>query len=205
MGSEPLPHVSVTRQPRVLHLGRERYFNYFGSRAGPVYGRGYYSFELGGWHLISLNSEVSHGSTSAQLQWLKANLAKFAGYRCTLAYWHRPRFSSGSHGSAYDVKPFWDALYQYGAEVVLVGHDHDYERFAPQTPSGGADGTRGIREFVVGTGGRSLYGFSSIRANSQVRLSSYGLLRLTLHASSYDWRFTSTSGSTVDAGTTGCH
>ena len=181
------------------------YFGYFGSRAGPYYGRGYYSFDLGSWHLISLDSEIDHGSSSTQVQWLKANLAKYAGVRCTLAFWHRPLFSSGDHGNDADIKPLWDALYQGSADVVLVGHEHVYERFGPQTPGGSWDGTRGIRQFTVGTGGRSLFGFSTIKPNSQIHLSEYGVLQLTLHSTWYEWRFTSVSGLTRDSGAGGCH
>jgi len=181
------------------------YFAYFGERAGPS-GRGYYSFDVGSWHLISLNSEISTAAGSAQETWLKADLAA-TSKRCTLAYWHKPLFSSGPHGNDPSVRPLWDALYAAGAELVLVGHDHDYERFAAQTPSGSADATRGIREFVVGTGGKEHYSISSTKPNSQVHnTDTYGVLRLTLHADSYDWRFVPEAGKTfTDSGTSSCH
>jgi acid phosphatase type 7 len=165
------------------------YFGYFGAAAGRR-SRGYYSFDVGAWHLIALNSECGHvggcGKGSRQERWLRADLAAHPA-RCTLAYWHKPRFSSGMHGNDATYTAFWRALYRAGADVVLVGHDHDYERFAAQTPAGRADPARGIRQFVVGTGGKTHYGFRTIRANSRVRNSgTFGVLRLTLHPSGYD-------------------
>jgi 3',5'-cyclic AMP phosphodiesterase CpdA len=189
--------------------GAAGYFDYFGARAGRR-SRGYYSFNLGGWHLIALNSECTQvggcGKGSPQERWLRADLAAHPA-RCVLAYWHKPRFSSGMHGNNPTYTAFWQALYRAGAELVLVGHDHDYERFAPQTPSGRADRARGIRQFVVGTGGKTHYGFRRIRANSQVRNSNtFGVLRLTLHASGYDWRFVPEPGKTfTDTGHGTCH
>jgi acid phosphatase type 7 len=185
--------------------GAAGYFAYFGDRAGPA-GRGYYSFDVGSWHVISLNSEVSAAAGAAQETWLKGDLAA-SSQRCTLAYWHKPLFSSGPHGNNSSVKPLWEALYAAGAEVVLAGHDHDYERFAPQTPSGSVDATGGIREFVVGTGGKEHYSISSTIPNSQVHNSdTYGVLRLTLHPEGYDWKFLPEAGRTfTDAGTDSCH
>jgi len=181
------------------------YFAYFGERAGPS-GRGYYSFDAGSWHLISLNSEISTAVGSPQETWLKADLASNS-QRCTLAYWHKPMFSSGPHGNNPSVKPLWDALYAAGADLALAGHDHDYERFAPQTPSGSADAARGIREFVVGTGGKEHYSISSTKPNSQVHnTDTFGVLQLTLHADSYDWEFLPEAGKTfTDSGTSSCH
>ncbi len=149
---------------------------------------------------------IACGAGSAQEQWLRADLA--ANPRtCTLAYWHHPRFSSGTtHGSHVSLQPIWQALYDYGADVVLSGHEHNYERFALQDPSGVAD-PRGIREFVTGTGGRSHYGFASTPvANSEVRNSTtYGVLKLTLHAASYDWQFIPVAGGTfTDSGAGTC-
>jgi hypothetical protein len=185
--------------------GAAGYFGYYGTRAGPS-GRGYYSFNLGTWHLISLNSEISMAPGSAQEQWLKNDLATSSA-TCTLAYWHRPLFSSGSgHGNNPDTKPLWDDLYTAGADVVLGGHDHDYERFAPQTPAGVA-AAGGIREFVVGTGGRSHYAVGTVKTNSQVRNNdTFGVLQLTLHNGSYDWKFLPEAGSSfTDSGSTACH
>ena len=127
--------------------------------------------------------------------------------RCTLAIWHHPRFSSGVHGNDDSVAPFWRALYDGGADLVVNGHDHDYERFAPQDPDGREDRVRGIREFVVGTGGAELRGFGDIRANSELRASvGFGVIKLDLHESSYDWRFIPTTGDFSDSGQAApCH
>ena len=189
--------------------GASGYYNYFGAAAGDP-SKGYYSYNLGAWHIISLNSMCENvggcGAGSPMVTWLKGDLADNPS--CTLAYWHHPVFSSGSeHGNDPKMIPSWDALYAAGADVVLSGHDHDYERFAPQTSNGTADPDRGIREFVVGTGGKSHYAFGAIRANSQVRNSdTNGVLKLTLHASSYDWQFVPEAGKTFsDAGTDSCH
>lgn len=191
--------------------GASGYYGYFGSAASPLDNnctsncKGYYSYNLGAWHIIALNSEITHSAGSAQEQWLRADLAANQSM-CTLAYWHKPRFSSGQHGNIPSVGTFWQALYDYGADVVLVGHDHTYERFAPQNPNGQADTTRGMRQFVVGTGGSGLYPFPSIQPNSQVRNNTtYGVLKLTLHATSYDWEFIPIAGQTfTDSGTGNC-
>ncbi|MGH7614975.1 MAG: metallophosphoesterase, partial [Gemmatimonadales bacterium] len=144
------------------------YFDYFGSNAGPA-GLGYYSYNFGNWHIVSLNSNISMSAGSTQEQWLRADLAA-STKPCTLAYWHHPRFSSGSHhGSSTGPQPLWQALYDANAEIVVSGHEHNYERFAPQTPTGAADASRGIREFVVGTGGTDFYPSGTAIANSQVR------------------------------------
>jgi calcineurin-like phosphoesterase family protein len=189
--------------------GAAGYYAYFGARAG-ARSQGYYSFDIGGWHLIALNSNCGAiggcNFASPQGRWLRADLAAHPS-ACTLAYWHHPRFSSGPHGNDARFGDFWRILYDGGADVVLVGHDHHYERFAPQTPGAGADPKRGIREFVVGTGGRSHYPFVTPRANSQVRNSTtFGVLALTLRPNGYDWRFVPEPGqSFTDAGTSSCH
>jgi hypothetical protein len=186
--------------------GASGYFTYFGSLAGPS-GRGYYSYDLGDWHIISLNSEVSMSAGSTQEQWLRADLAA-STKQCTLAYWHKPRFSSGTnHGSESAAQPLWQALYEFHAEIVLGGHEHNYERFAPQTPTGAADATNGIREFVVGTGGESHYTGNSPIANSQVfNGSTFGVLKLTLGAGTYSWQFVPVAGqSFTDSGSGTCH
>lgn len=185
------------------------YFNYFGTRAGDPK-TGYYSYDIGNWHLIALNANCSEvggcEAGSRQEKLLKADLAAHPA-KCTLAYWHQPRFSSAIHGNdpAYDA--FWRALYAAGAEIVLNGHDHDYERFGPQTPAAKADSKNGIRQFVVGTGGKNLYPFVKAQPNSQVRNDkTYGVLKLTLHAQSYDWQFVPTKGGTfTDSGSSPCH
>ena len=189
--------------------GAAGYYRYFGAAAGARQ-KGYYSFDLGGWHLIALNSNCSEiggcGAGSMQERWLRADLASHRSTTCTLAYWHHPRFSSGSHGNDSTYGAFWQALYDENADLVLVGHDHHYERFAPQSPRGALDRTRGIREFVVGSGGKSLRTFSTVRSNSRARDStSFGILELTLRARSYAWRFRPAVGSFRDSGTGSCH
>jgi hypothetical protein len=186
------------------------YFGYFGSLAGDQT-KGYYSYDLGQWHIIVLNSNsdcttISCAANSPQEQWLRADLAANTK-ACTLAYWHHPRFNSGAeHGNDIRVAALWQALYDFGADVILSGHEHVYERFAPQNPNGVAD-PLGIRQFTVGTGGRSHYGFGTIQPNSEVRDgTTYGVLKLTLHATSYDWEFVHVSGATfTDSGTANCH
>ena len=184
------------------------YFGEFGSSAGSP-SRGYYSWNLGSWHLIALNGECSHvggcNSGSAQEKWLKADLAANHAV-CTLAYWHEPRFSSGSDiGSNTNYTPFWNDLVADRADVVLNGHAHHYERFAPQNGSGNATST-GVREFIVGTGGEDFQGLASPARNSQVRNNrTFGVLKLTLHSTSYDWRFMPIPGqSFTDSGSTAC-
>ncbi|MEX1253032.1 MAG: flexitail domain-containing putative surface protein [Dehalococcoidia bacterium] len=188
------------------------YFNGTGNFTGPAGDRdkGYYSYDLGDWHIIVINSNCSAiggcQAGSTQEQWLRADLAANAT-TCTLAYWHHPRFSSSAvHGNHAFMQPVWQALYDYGADVVLSGHDHNYERFAPQDPTGAADPTRGIREFVVGTGGYSHYAFAAPQPNSELRDAvTYGVLKLTLHATSYDWEFVPEPGELfTDTGSDGC-
>ena len=184
--------------------GAAAYFDYFGENAGPER-RGYYSFELGAWHIISLNSEIAAGPESAQAQWLAEDLAAHP-VACTLAYWHKPIFSSGSvHGNDPHMRPIWDILARAGADVVLNGHDHIYERFAPQTVDGIAD-PHGIREFVAGVGGAELYGLGAIQPNSEVRgIGVFGVLKFKLHAASYDWEFVpADAGALTDAGSARC-
>ena len=188
--------------------GASGYYDYFAAEGVHVGARsgGYYSFDIGTWHLIALNSNcgaVPCGATSAQVAWLRADLASTT-QRCVLAYWHHPRFSSGLHGDKTNVGPFWTELYRSRADVILNGHDHDYERYRLQDPSGRATGT-GIREFVVGTGGGSLYNFSTVDANSVKRIKRFGVLFLTLGSDGYTWRFVNEAGVTADSGSTGCH
>jgi calcineurin-like phosphoesterase family protein len=185
--------------------GAAAYYDYFGTNAGPER-RGYYSYELGAWHIVALNSETDASLESDQAQWLAADLAAHPA-ACTLAYWHRPVFSSGSvHGNDPHMQAIWDILAHAGADVVLTGHDHIYERFAPQTSDGAAE-PQGIREFVVGTGGASLYGIGSVKPNSEARgVGSYGVLKLKLHASSYDWEFVPVeTGGFSDSGSAACN
>jgi uncharacterized repeat protein (TIGR01451 family) len=186
------------------------YYDYFGAAAGDP-SKGYYSYELGAWHIVSLNSVCEQvggcGTGSAQEQWLRSDLASHPAM-CTLAYFHNPRFSSGAeHGSDAAFQPFWQDLYDANADLILDGFDHIYERFAPQTPAGASDPIRGIREIVVGTGGRSHYPFGSIQPNSEVRNNdTFGVLKATLHPTSYDWQFVPEAGHTfTDSGSSGCH
>jgi len=192
-----------------LTPGAAGYFDYFGPAAGER-SRGYYSYDLGTWHVIALNSNCADiggcGPGSLQLRWLVDDLASHPR-ACTLAYWHHPRFSSGQHGDDPTYDAFWQALYQAGADLVLTGHDHDYERFAPQDPSGQADAEHGIREIVAGTGGRETRPFAAVRPNSEVRnAQDLGVLQLRLRSDGYDWRFLPAAGGTfTDAGSSGCH
>lgn len=173
------------------------YYDYFGAAAGPR-GKGWYSYDLGRWHVVVLDANcglVACGKGSEQLTWLHADLAAHAS-RCTVAIWHQPLFSSGPHGGDPAVRPFWDELYAAGAKIVVNGHDHDYERFAPQAPDG-TPKDDGIREFVVGTGGASLYALRSRAANSLVwQGDTYGVLQLALTSKGYGWSFVPVAGST---------
>jgi len=186
------------------------YFAYFGARAG----RGYYSLELGGWHVISLDSNldpVKHAPEhAAQLAWLRADLAAHPA-RCTLAFWHHPLYSSGGHGNVPVMRDAWELLQQAGAELVLSGHDHDYERFAPQDAHGRKD-ARGMRQFVVGTGGAYPTPFLLTVKNSEMRdASRTGVLRLRLRPDGYDWEFVESARVTTlgvpppDRGSASCH
>lgn len=190
--------------------GATPYFDYFGPAAGDPK-TGYYSYDLGAWHIIVLNSECEDvggcGPGSREEAWLRADLIAHP-VPCTLAYWHKPLFSSGGkHGNDPETKPFWRALYEANAEIVVNGHDHDYERFAPQDPDGAADAARGIREFVVGTGGKNHRPFGEPKPNSEARnADSFGVLKLTLGDKSYDWQFIPEAGKTfTDSGSGTCH
>jgi hypothetical protein len=191
-----------------LTAGAAGYFGYWGASAGTV-GAGYYSYDLGSWHIVVLNSNCAFVACSAgslQETWLRADLAQHSA-RCTLAYWHHPLFSSTPGTATPAVQPLWQALYDAGADVVLTGHAHNYQRFAPQSPSGAADTTRGIREFVVGTGGKARHLVGTPIANQQrANDTEYGVLRLTLLAGAYRWRFVPhTGGAFRDAGSGVCH
>jgi hypothetical protein len=189
--------------------GAAPYFAYFGAAAGDP-AKGYYAYDLGQWHVVVLNSnctQVSCAAGSAQERWLRADLAANST-ACTLAYWHHPLFTSSlKHGPATEVRPLYQALYDAGADLLLTGHNHNYERFAPQNPLGGLDTARGLREFVVGSGGASHYGFGPTQPNSEVRDAlTYGILRLTLRPAGYDWLFVPEAGrSFTDSGTAACH
>jgi hypothetical protein len=185
------------------------YFAYFGARAGKR-GEGWYSFDLGAWHFIALNSECEHvngcQADSPQGRWLRADLMAHRA-TCTLAFWHQPKFSSGPHGNNSSYQDFWHLLYDGGVDVILNSHDHIYERFAPQTSDGQLDRSRGIRQFTVGTGGGSHYRIVSVQPNSEVRNNTtFGILQLNLEAASYEWKYLSTTpGAFTDSGAGVCH
>jgi hypothetical protein len=180
------------------------YFDYFGAAAGEP-GKGYYSYDIESWHIIALNSEIDVSEGSPQEQWLRQDLSNNT-QQCTLAYYHRPLFSSCTdHGGDSELKPLFQALYDFHAEVVVNGHDHTYERFAKQDPNGSPI-SDGIREFVVGTGGNGLYEFGSPEPNSEVRYAeTYGVIKFTLKPDSYDWQFIPVDGSFSDSGNEPCN
>ena len=193
-----------------FYEGASDYFAYFGAAAGVV-GQGWYSYDLGDWHIVVLNSECDQvggcQAGSPQETWLKADLAAHPAL-CSLAIWHRPRFSSGIHGSDPVTQDLWKDLYAAGAEMVISGHDHEYERFAPMDAGGALDPTHGIIQFVVGTGGADLRQLPGKPAdNSQVTITGvYGVLKLSLRPDSYDWQFIPEPGKTAgDGGSAACH
>jgi acid phosphatase type 7 len=191
--------------------GASGYARYFGAAAGDPT-KGYYSYDLSTWHIVVLNSQCAEvggcDAKSPQGKWLRLDLAEHA-VPCTLAYFHTPLFSSGGkHGNSPTMKPFWDTLYDAGADVVLNGHDHNYERFAPQDPEGHLDTKRGIREFVVGSGGKNTHrALGAIKPNSEASNGdTFGVLKLTLHPGRYDWEFVPEAGKTfTDSGSGECH
>ena len=185
--------------------GGAGYYDYFGALAGPR-GKGYYSYDVGSWHLVGLNSNIARDSGSEQIAWLKRDLADNAAKKCTIAYWHHPRHSAGSYGSNTSVQPFWQAAYDAGVDVVLAGHDHGYQRFAPLNGSGQKDSARGIRSFVSGAGGRNHYALKSSSLRDAGNGDTFGVTLLTLRAGSYDWAFQPEAGKTwTDRGTSACH
>jgi hypothetical protein len=187
------------------------YYEYFGDRAGSSK-KGYYSYDLGEWHVVVLNSEIvvntsfNSSEQDAQRDWLKDDLAKNQK-TCTLAYMHHPRFSSGWHGSDLRLEPLWQIMYDAGVDLVIAGHDHEYERFRPQTPQGVADTTRGIPQFVIGTGGGELRGFRTRpEPNSAARVEGrFGVLKLSLGAAGYQHAFLDVQGGIWDPGAGACH
>ena len=197
--------------------GADGYFDYFGQSDAPAIGKrgkGYYAFDLGDWRVLALNTnceDVPCDEGSQQYRWLQ-NQLEASDSECVLAMHHQPRFSSGDHGSSTVVEPLWDLLYRYGADVVLSGHDHIYERFAPQTPAGNLDEEHGIRQFVVGTGGGGTDPIGDPQPNSEASESGiYGVLELTLADGEYGWRYQSTpvegtdgTGGTDDQGVASC-
>jgi 3',5'-cyclic AMP phosphodiesterase CpdA len=184
--------------------GAAPYYEYFGELASGPLGDGYYSFEVGDWHVVALNSNVAVGSTSPQGAWLRSDLASSRA-RCTLAYWHHPLFTSGPNGDTQSMREFWRILYDASAEIVLSAHDHMYERFGPQDPDGRADAARGIRQFIVGTGGAFLRQPVTLHPNSENRIISFGVLKLTLSSDRYQWEFVPVAGGATDGGSGVCH
>jgi len=181
------------------------YYDYFGSQAG-VRGAGYYAFDEGSWRVIALNDNIPFGPGTQQYQWLRDELENNR-QDCTLAYWHKPLFSSGPNGTNNDGaagRVFWTTLMEFGVDVVLNGHDHLYERFAPQDADG-RPSVNGIREFVAGTGGARSYAVVTPKANSEMRISAYGILTLQLVTGGYSWEFKSANNTSSDRGSGACH
>jgi hypothetical protein len=180
------------------------YFNYFGERAGPA-GLGYYAYRHGDWEIFSLNSNVPGDEVSAQYHWLRAELA-IRPSRCSLAYWHHPVITEGSHKNARHMLPIWRLLYDRGVDVVLAGHDHNYQRFAALDGDLRRDSRRGIRQFIIGTGGAPLYEVAAASADAEVRGSGWGVLKLSLGPDYYDWQFLPVAGHALsDSGRDVCH
>lgn len=183
--------------------GADGYFDYFGARAHRA-SNGMYSVNIGRWHVVSINS--GRGISDGQLQWVRRNLGRDR-HRCELAYWHHPRWSSGiQHGSHPGMGPLWNVLYRHGVDVVLNGHEHNYERFKLMNPAGDRAPRAGIREFVVGTGGRGHYDLGRPIRGSQKRIDNrFGVLRMVLHARRYEWQFVAGNGDVLDEGRHACH
>ncbi len=178
------------------------YFQYFGEAAGSE-GRSYYTFRAGDWFVLMLNSNIPAQRGSAQFEFVRAELQRNTS-RCAMAVWHHPLFTSGPNGRNVFMRDMWALLYENNADVVVTGHDHLYERFGKQDVEGRSDGG-GIRQFIVGTGGAQLYDFMQTTPNSQVRIKSFGVLKLTLQPGAYDWAFLDGAGTVQDAGADGCH
>lgn len=184
--------------------GAAGYFGYFGAQAGDP-AKGYYSFDLGAWHIVSLNSNRELAAGSPQLTWLEQDLREHR-QRCVLAYWHHPRFSSGPHGNDPRSQAIWETLYRHRVSVVATAHDHDYERFAPMNDRGELDRVHGMRSFVVGTGGAALYELKQRHDLSMAwHNTGWGVLKLTLHPTRYEWAFLPAAPTAFqDAGNADC-
>jgi hypothetical protein len=182
--------------------GAAGYFQYFGEAAGPA-GRSYYSFRAGDWLVLMLDSNVPTSSGSPQFEFVRSELLTQRS-QCAVAVWHHPLFTSGPNGPNVSMRDMWRLLYDNDADVVVTGHDHLYERFGKQDVDGRSD-ARGLRQFIVGTGGARLYDFMRSTPNSQARISAHGVLRLTLQSASYDWAFIDATGAVADSGADGCH
>jgi hypothetical protein len=182
--------------------GAQPYFDYFGAQAGPP-GLGYYSFKSGQWLVLSINSNLPVGGTTAQAQWIRTELTTNAA-RCTLAYFHHPLYSSGPNVDNARLAGLWQLLYENGVDVIVSAHEHLYERFAPMSPDGQRNDTRGIRQFIVGTGGAGLYTITRVHPVSEKQSVSHGILRLTLSDVGYNWEFLQVGGAKVDMGSDVC-
>ncbi|HYS69163.1 MAG TPA: hypothetical protein VEM14_02910, partial [Gemmatimonadaceae bacterium] len=197
--TRPSPGAHDYRTP-----GAAGYFGYFKTSAGPAR-LGYYSYDLGDWHVIVLNTNIDISDTSTQVRWLRADLEAHPTF-CTAAYWYLPRFSSGRHGSTPALTGVWQILYDAGVEIVISGHDHDYERFAPLGPDGIVDRAQGVRQFVIGTGGADLTPINGKLPTSEVATSLYGVLMLDLQPERYRWQFLEAANGTArDSGSDACH
>jgi hypothetical protein len=183
--------------------GAQPYFDYFGAQAG-IGGHGYYSFRSGDWFILSLNSNLPIGGATAQGQWIRSELTTNTS-RCTLAYFHHPLYSSGPNGDNARLAALWQMLYEHGVDVILSAHEHLYERYAPMSPDGQRNDTRGIRQFIVGTGGAGLYTVTRPHPQSEVQLVAHGILKLTLMAQGYGWEFLQVGGAKADVGSDVCH
>lgn len=183
--------------------GAAGYFQYFGESAGGGAGRSYYAFRTGDWLVLMLDSNVATRIGSPQYEFVRSELRSNRS-QCTLAVWHHPLFSSGPNGPNVFMRDIWGLLYDNNTDVIVAGHDHFYERFGKQDVDGRSD-VRGIRQFIAGTGGATLYDFQRMTANSQARIKSHGVLKLTLSPVSYQWAFIDTTGAIADSGTDGCH
>jgi hypothetical protein len=182
--------------------GATAYFQYFGIAAGTP-GRSFYAFRAGDWLVLMLDSNVSMGIGSSQYVFVRSELTS-TNAPCALAVWHHPLFTSGPNGPNTYLRDLWTLLYERGLDVIVNGHDHLYERFGKQDVDGRSD-ERGIRQFIAGTGGAQLYDFMRITPNSQVRIKSHGILRLTLSPSAYEWAFVDVTGAVADSGSDTCH
>jgi 3',5'-cyclic AMP phosphodiesterase CpdA len=191
------------------NAGAAGYYDYFGAAAGNP-AQGWYSLDIGTWHIVAINSNCGEiggcDQGDPQIEWLENDLAAHPA-ACTLAFWHHPLFSSRAKDADKDLQALWDVVYAGGVDVVLNGHAHVYERFAPQDPSGRPDDRNGIRQFIVGTGGASHYEFETVLPTSQVRDDrTFGVLQMTLRPTGYEWEFVSEKGSSfTDRGTDQCH
>jgi hypothetical protein len=182
--------------------GAAGYFQYF-AEAASVAGRSYYSFRAGDWLVLMLDSNVPARTGSPQYEFVRSELQANTT-PCVMAVWHHPLFSSGPNGPSLFMRDMWALLYEQNADVVVNGHDHLYERFGKQDTEGRSD-ARGLRQFIVGTGGATLYDFQRMAPNSQARVKAHGVLRLTLNTSNYEWAFLDAAGGTADTGFDSCH